>query len=319
MSECRYTLFPIERQELWMMYKKHVASFWVVEEIDFSKDQDHWKTLSEAEQNFIKVILAFFAVSDGLVVKNLIDNFIEYVNIHEAKIFYTFQAAMENIHAETYSLMIETYIRDGEEKQKLFNAINNFKAIRKKTQWAEKWMSTDLPFNERLIAFSVVEGIFFSSAFCSIFWLRKRGLMPGLTFSNELIARDEGLHTDFAVLLYHKCFPNSVSKKKIQAIVQEAVEVEADFVDEALPDNLLGMNAASMMEYVKFCADRLLVEYACEKLYNKSNPFEFMELISLQGKTNFFEKRVGDYQKSNVMASLQSQTSQFNFTTSVDF
>ena len=322
-NSVRYNMFPIERFELWQMYKKHVASFWVAEEIDFNHDKEHWKRLKPEEQQFIKMILAFFAVSDGVVVENLVSNFIDDVEVHEAKIFYTFQAAMENIHAETYSLMIETYIQSTEEKIKLFEAVENFACIREKTAWAEKWMDKSIPFAQRLIAFSVIEGVFFSAAFCSIFWLRKRGLMPGLTFSNELIARDEGLHTDFAVLLYNTTYKYVVSKDKITEIVREAVEIESLFVKEALSHALLGMNADTMIRYVRFCADRLLDEYDCPKLYNQSNPFNFMEMISMQGKTNFFEKRVGDYQKTGVMAAMgdhsSSSSKNFEFTVSADF
>lgn len=316
----KYSLFPIDHMNLWTMYKKHVASFWTTEEIDFSKDQADWQRLQPQERDFLKMILAFFAVSDSVVMQNLVENFVQDVDVTEAKVFYAFQAAMENIHAETYALMIDTYVRDTADKDRLYNAVQNFKSIQQKTSWAERWMDKTIPFPVRLVAFSCVEGIFFSAAFCSIFWVRKRGMMPGLTFSNELIARDEGLHTDFAVLFFREHYEKegTVTKKLITQIVQEAVEVERAFVRDALPERLLGMNSDSMITYVKFCADRLLVEYGCDKLYDVKNPFEFMEMISLQGKANFFEKRVGDYQKSNVMHTLEKKEA-FKFSTTVDF
>lgn len=297
----RFTLFPLKYKDIWDMYKKHVASFWTVEEIDLSKDLDDWAKLKEEERYFIKHILAFFAASDGIVNENLLERFASEVQVAEARCFYGFQIAMENIHSETYSLLIETYIRDSEEKAKLFNAIETMPCIKQKADWALRWISNkESTFAERLVAFAAVEGIFFSGAFTSIFWLKKRGLMPGLAFSNELISRDEGLHTDFACLLF-KHIINKPDPEKIIAIIKEAVEIEQHFITVALPVRLLGMNSDWMKEYIEFVADRLLVELIGRKIYNTKNPFSFMENISLEGKTNFFEKKVSEYQKAGVM------------------
>lgn len=283
------------------MYKKQEASFWTTEEVDLSNDMNDWTNkLTEDEKHFIKHVLAFFAASDGIVLENLADKFIEDMKLPEARAFYAFQAAMENIHSETYSLLIDQYSQDEEEKTKLLSAIKTVDAVRVKAEWAVKWMNDTNCYAERLVAFAAVEGILFSGSFCSIFWLRKRGLMPGLTFSNEMISRDEGLHADFACLLYRK-LKNKLPKERIYEIVQGAVEVEREFICDALPCRLIGMNADLMNQYIRFVADRLLNALDVEKLYNDANPFDFMEMISLQGKTNFFEKRVGDYQKAGVM------------------
>jgi ribonucleoside-diphosphate reductase beta chain len=297
------------------MYKKSVANFWVAEEIDFAQDVKEWDTkLNDNERHFISHVLAFFAASDGIVNENLAINFINEVQIPEAKCFYGFQIMMENIHSETYSLMIDTYIKDSKQKDFLLNAIHNIPCVGKKADWALRWI-TNGSFVERLVAFAAVEGIFFSGSFCSIYWLKNRGLMPGLTFSNELISRDEGLHCDFACLLYTKHVQNKLSKEKVLEIITDAVKIEQEFVTDALPVNLIGMNADLMSQYIEFVADRLLVALGYEKFYNASNPFPFMEMISLQGKTNFFEKRVGDYQKAGVMASKEKQV----FSTDEDF
>jgi len=302
----RFVLFPLQNNSIWEMYKKHVASFWTAEEIDLSDDRRDWDKLTDDERHFIKHVLAFFAASDGIVLENLVENFMSEVQLPEARCFYAFQSAMENIHSETYSLLIDTYIKDTQEKERLFNAMDTLPAITKKAQWALTWISKDAPFAQRLVAFAAVEGIFFSGSFCSIFWLKKRGLMPGLTFSNELISRDEGLHTDFACLVYRQLV-NQLEESMVHKIIREAVECERYFVTEALPVSLIGMNATLMGQYIEFCADRLLHELGCEKLYNVENPFDWMEMISLQGKTNFFEKRVGEYQKSGVMARVESE------------
>ena len=296
----RFVLFPIKHKDIWEMYKKAEASFWTAEEIDLSPDGQDWENkLNKDEKHFIKHVLAFFAASDGIVNENLAVNFMNEVQYPEARCFYGFQIMMENIHSETYSLLIDTYIKDPKEKDGLFHAIDTLDCVKKKAEWALKWISNG-SFAERLIAFAAVEGIFFSGSFCSIFWLKKRGLMPGLSFSNELISRDEGLHCDFACLLYaqlkHKLAPSRVTE-----IIKNAVENEKEFVTDALPVRLIGMNADLMRQYIEFVADRLLVALGCEKAYNATNPFDFMELISLQGKTNFFEKRVAEYQKSGVM------------------
>ena len=273
--------------------------FWRAEEIDFSKDMTHWETLTEKEQYFIKMILAFFAASDGIVIENLGMRFMSDVQLPEARAAYGFQLMMENIHSETYSLLIDTYIKDKEEKTKLFTALDNFPCIKKKADWAIKWINDKRSsFGTRLLAFACVEGSFLSGSFCSIYWLKKRGLMPGLTFSNELIARDEGMHTDFAVLLFHKLVKKP-NKKKVYDIVQEAVSIEKEFICSALPCKLIGMNSTLMSQYIEFVADRLIVQLGYEKVYKTANPFDFMEMISLEGKTNFFEKRVGDYSLSN--------------------
>lgn len=297
----RFVIFPIKHQDIWEWYKKMEASFWTAEEIDLSQDLNDWNNkLSDDEKYFIKHILAFFAASDGIVNENLAENFVNEVQYAEAKFFYGFQIMMENIHSETYSLLIDTYVKDEAEKDELFNALDVFPAIRKKADWALKWIESD-SFAERLIAFAAVEGIFFSGAFCSIYWLKKRGLMPGLTFSNELISRDEGVHCDFAVHLHNHHLVNKVPKTRIKEIIVDALNIEREFITESLPVSLIGMNAVLMTQYLEFVADRLLVELGCEREYNTVNPFDFMDMISLQGKTNFFEKKVAEYQKSGVM------------------
>jgi len=296
----RYVMFPLKDLEIWEMYKKHVASFWTAEEIDLSQDASDWKKLSEDERYFIKHVLAFFAASDGIVLENLMENFGIQLQLPEARCFYAFQGAMENIHSETYSLLIDTYVQDATEKTSLFQAMHNMPAIAGKADWAIKWMCKKAPFAQRLVAFAAVEGIFFSGSFCALFWLKKRGLMPGLTFSNELISRDEGLHTDFACLLYTK-LKNKLDVKVVHDIISDAVKWEIIFVTEALPVNLIGMNAQLMSTYIQFVADRLVHALGYPKIWNVHNPFEWMEMISLQGKTNFFDKRVGEYQRANVM------------------
>lgn len=297
----RFVIFPIKHNDIWEWYKKMEASFWTAEEIDLHQDLTDWNNkLSDDERYFIKHILAFFAASDGIVNENLAENFVNEVQYAEAKFFYGFQIMMENIHSETYSLLIDTYVKDEAEKAELFNALEVFPAIKKKADWALKWIESD-SFAERLIAFAAVEGIFFSGAFCSIYWLKKRGLMPGLTFSNELISRDEGVHCDFAVHLHNHHLINKVPKDRIKEIIVDALDIEREFVTESLPVSLIGMNAALMTQYLEFVADRLLVELGCERVYGSANPFDFMDMISLQGKTNFFEKRVAEYQKSGVM------------------
>ena len=297
----RFVIFPIKHHDLWEWYKKCEASFWTAEEIDLHQDLTDWSTkLNDDEKFFIKHILAFFAASVGIVSENLAENFVNEVQYSEAKFFYGFQIMMENIHSETYSLLIDTYVKDDAEKDKLFNAIETFPAIKKKADWALKWIESD-SFAERLIAFAGVEGIFFSGAFCSIFWLKKRGLMPGLTFSNELISRDEGVHCDYAVHLHNNHLVNKVPKERITQILTDALDIEKEFITESLPVSLIGMNAKLMTQYLEFVTDRLLVELNCDKVYNATNPFEFMDMISLQGKTNFFEKRVSEYQKAGVL------------------
>ncbi|MFY7670580.1 ribonucleotide-diphosphate reductase subunit beta [Tenacibaculum sp. MEBiC06402] len=296
----RFVIFPIQHDDLWEWYKKQQACFWTAEEIDLHQDLDDWNNkLSDDERYFIKHILAFFAASDGIVNENLAENFVNEVQYSEAKFFYGFQIMMENIHSETYSLLIDTYIKNDDEKNKLFKAIEVFPAIKKKADWALKWIESD-SFAERLIAFAAVEGIFFSGSFCSIFWLKKRGLLPGLTFSNELISRDEGMHCDFAVHLHNNHLKNKVSKERIKEIIISALDIEREFITESLPVSLIGMNAKLMTQYLEFVTDRLLLEFGCEKEYNATNPFDFMEMISLEGKTNFFEKRVSEYQKAGV-------------------
>lgn len=303
----RFVLFPIEHNDIWKFYKDQQASFWTAEEIDLSQDLNDWENkLNDDERYFIKHILAFFAASDGIVNENLAENFLSEVQYTEAKFFYGFQVMMENIHSETYSLLIDTYIKDSKEKDYLLNAIDTFPPVKKKADWALRWIENG-SFAERLVAFAAVEGIFFSGSFCSIFWLKKRGLMPGLTFSNELISRDEGMHMDFACLLYNNHLINKLSKEKVTKIITDAVTIEAEFVTESLPVKLIGMNADLMNQYIEFVADRLLTELGCEKVYNSTNPFDFMDMISLQGKTNFFEKRVAEYQKAGV-SSLMSDT-----------
>jgi ribonucleoside-diphosphate reductase subunit M2 len=295
----RFVMFPIQHEDIWKMYKKQVDCFWRAEEIDLTKDLDNWESLNQDEKYFISMILAFFAASDGIVLENLASRFMNDVQVSEARAFYGFQIAMENIHSHTYSLLIETYIKDKVEKHKLFNAIGNFPCIKKKSDWAQKWIHDNRSsFATRLIAFACVEGIFFSGAFCSIYWLKKRGLMPGLTFSNELISRDEALHCEFAVLLYSKLV-KKLDKNRIHEIIKEAVEIESEFICEALPCRLIGMNSELMTQYIQFVADRLCVQLGYKKIYNVSNPFEFMELISLEGKTNFFERKVSEYSLSN--------------------
>lgn len=297
----RFVLFPIEHHDIWKMYKQQEACIWTAEEIDLAQDLNDWRNrLNDDERHFIKNVLAFFAASDGIVNENLAENFVSEVQYTEAKFFYGFQIMMENIHSETYSLLIDTYIQDPLEKDTLFRAIETIPAVKKKAEWALKWISSP-HFQERLIAFAAVEGIFFSGSFCSIFWLKKRGLMPGLSFSNELISRDEGMHCDFAVMLHNNHLSNKVSEERIKEIITSALEIEKEFITESLPVRLIGMNSDLMKQYLEFVADRLLVDLGCSKVYNSENPFDFMTNISLQGKTNFFEKRVGEYQKSGVM------------------
>jgi ribonucleoside-diphosphate reductase beta chain len=297
----RFVIFPIQHHDIWEWYKKMEASFWTAEEIDLSQDLNDWNNkLNNEERYFVKHILAFFAASDGIVNENLAENFVSEVQYSEAKFFYGFQIMMENIHSETYSLLIDTYVKDEAEKAELFNALEVFPAIKKKADWALKWIESP-SFAERLIAFAAVEGIFFSGAFCSIYWLKKRGLMPGLTFSNELISRDEGVHCDFAVHLHNHHLINKVPKERIISIIVDALNIEREFITESLPVSLIGMNAGLMTQYLEFVADRLLVELGCDREYNTSNPFDFMDMISLQGKTNFFEKKVAEYQKAGVM------------------
>ncbi|GLC39348.1 hypothetical protein PLESTB_000894700 [Pleodorina starrii] len=307
----RFCMFPIKYPKIWEMYKKAEASFWTAEEVDLGDDMKHWEKLTDGERHFISHVLAFFAASDGIVNENLSVRFMKEVQLPEARAFYGFQIAIENIHSEMYSLLLETYIKDPAEKHKLFHSIETVPCIKRKAQWAIKWIGSESSFAERLVAFSAVEGIFFSGSFCSIFWLKKRGLMPGLTFSNELISRDEGLHTDFACLLY-SMLSKQLPESRIHEIITEAVSIECEFCTDALPVDLIGMNARLMSQYIHFVADRLLVALGCSKVYNVTNPFEFMEMISLQGKTNFFEKRVGDYQKSGVMAGLQGKVQNFS-------
>lgn len=295
----RFVMFPIKYQDVWEMYKKQIDCFWRAEEIDLSKDSDHWDSLNQDEKHFISMILAFFAASDGIVLENLASRFMNEVQVSEARAFYGFQIAMENIHSETYSLLIETYIKEKEEKHRLFNAIENFPCIKKKSDWAQKWIHDNRSsFATRLVAFACIEGIFFSGAFCSIYWLKKRGLMPGLTFSNELISRDEALHCEFAVLLYSKLV-KKVDKTRIHEIIKEAVEIETEFICQALPCRLIGMNSEMMTQYIQFVADRLCVQLGYKKIYNVINCFDWMELISLEGKTNFFEKRNDSYALAN--------------------
>jgi len=290
----RFVLFPIEYDDMWSLYKKQVDLFWRAEEIDLSKDMNDWAKLSSDEQHFVSMVLAFFAGSDGIVMENLAGKFMTDVQVAEARAFYSFQIAMEQIHSQTYSLLIDTYVRDKERKYELFNAIDNFPCIRKKAEWAQKYIHCSCPFETRLVAFACVEGIFFSGAFCSVFWLKKRGLMPGLCFSNELISRDEALHCEFAILLYSKLLVK-MKPKLFEKLLREAVEIELEFICDALPCRLIGMNADSMKEYVKFVADRLSVQMGYDKLYNAHNPFSWMELISVEQKVNFFEAKVSQY------------------------
>jgi ribonucleoside-diphosphate reductase beta chain len=295
----RFVLFPIRHDDIWKMYKQAEAGFWTAEEIDLSHDQKDWERLNDGERHFVKHVLAFFAASDGIVNENLAINFVREVQIPEARCFYGFQIMIENIHSEAYSLLIDSYIKEPAEKDRLFHAMETVECVKKKAEWALRWIKKG-SFAERLVAFAAVEGIFFSGSFCSIFWLKKRGLMPGLTFSNELISRDEGLHCDFACLLYSK-LKNKLSTARIHEIIGNAVEIEKEFVSDALPVDLIGMNAKLMCQYIEFVSDRLLVALGYHRLFNATNPFDLMELISLQGKTNFFEKRVGEYQKAGVM------------------
>lgn len=298
-NNSRFVLFPIQYQDIWKMYKQAEASFWTAEEIDLAQDLTDWGRLNPGERHFVSHVLAFFAASDGIVNENLAVNFLQEVQIPEARCFYGFQVMMENIHSETYSLLIDTYIKDGAEKDRLFNALDTVPCVSKKGEWAIRWINSE-NFAERLIAFAAVEGIFFSGSFCSIFWLKKRGLMPGLSFSNELISRDEGLHCDFACLLYTKYMVNKLPKERVLEIILDAVKIEQEFVTDALPVDLIGMNSRLMNQYIEFVADRLLVALGLEKHFNSANPFDFMELISLQNKTNFFEGRVAEYQKAGV-------------------
>jgi ribonucleoside-diphosphate reductase subunit M2 len=299
-DDSRFVMFPIKDQEIWEMYKKAEDCFWRAQEVDLSKDLAHWLSLTDNEKYFISMILAFFAASDGIVLENLGLRFMTEVQLAEAKAFYGFQIAIENIHSIMYSQLIETYISNNIEKNKLFNALDNFECIRKKADWAKKWIhDKKSDFATRLVAFACVEGIFFSGAFCAIFWIKKRGLMPGLTFSNELISRDEALHTEFAVLLY-SYLQNKPSEETIISIVKEAVDIEKEFITESIPCNLIGMNNKLMNQYIEYVSDRLLSMFNIKPIYNSKNPFDWMEMISIQGKTNFFEKRVGEYSnKSN--------------------
>ena len=311
----RFVLFPVQYHDIWQFYKKAEASFWTAEEVDLSKDMKDWEKLTDNERHFLKHVLAFFAASDGIVNENLAGRFASEVQIPEARCFYGFQIMIENIHSEMYSLLIDTYIKDPAEREYLFNAIETIPCIKKKAEWALRWIEDQSAgFGERLVAFAAVEGIFFSGSFASIFWLKKRGLMPGLTFSNELISRDEGMHCDFACLLFkHLCYPPS--SDVVTQIIVEAVSMEQEFLSDALPVSLIGMNCKLMCQYIEFVADRLLVALGSPKYYRVDNPFDFMDMISLQGKTNFFEKRVGEYQKSGVTMSMHEKV----FSTSTDF
>ncbi len=311
----RFVLFPIQHNDIWQMYKQAEASFWTAEEIDLSPDLADWEKLNEGEKHFVSHVLAFFAASDGIVNENLAVNFLSEVQYPEAKCFYGFQVMMENIHSETYSLLIDTYIKDSREKTKLFNALDTVPCVAKKGEWALKWINSET-FVERLIAFAAVEGIFFSGSFCSIFWLKKRGLMPGLSFSNELISRDEGLHCEFACLLYTHYIQNKLSQERVYEIITDAVMIEKEFITEALPVALIGMNAQLMAQYIEYVADFWLERLGYERYYNTPNPFDFMTTISLQGKTNFFEKRVAEYQKAGVMSSEKESA---RFTLDEDF
>lgn len=313
----RFVLFPIEHHDIWKLYKQQEACFWTAEEIDLVQDISDWENkLNNDEKHFIKNVLAFFAASDGIVNENLAMNFVNEVQYTEAKFFYGFQIMMENIHSETYSLLIDTYIKDKEEQNHLFNAIETVPAIKKKAEWAIKWINSE-SFVERLVAFAAVEGIFFSGSFCSIFWLKKRGLMPGLTFSNELISRDEGMHCDFACHLYNNHITSKLTSERIKEIICGALEIEKEFILEALPVSLIGMNSKLMLQYLEFVADRLLVSLGVPKVYNTTNPFDFMENIAIQGKTNFFEKRVAEYQKAGIMTN--SSIDDINNIDDIDF
>ena len=304
----RFVLFPIKYHDIWAMYKKAFASFWPPEEVDTTQDLNDLEKLNESEKHFIFHILAFFAASDGIVNENLIENFSSEIKIQEARSFYAFQIMIENVHSEVYSQLIQDYVKDEQEKHKLFNAIETFSAIKKKADWAIKWINPEnATFQERIVAFAIVEGVFFSGAFCSIFWLKKRGLFPGLCFANEQISKDEGMHTDFAILLYTKYISNKLSQERIYEIFTDAVNIECEFITESLPVSLIGMNAELMKQYIKFCANRLIVELGYDKLYSDIvNPFDWMNMISLQGKTNFFEKRVGEYSMAKVGESTEN-------------
>lgn len=308
----RFVLFPIKHQDIWELYKKQQESFWTVEEIDLFQDLSDWEKLSDNEQYFIKNVLAFFAASDGIVNANLAENFVNEVGYTEAMMYYGFQIAMENIHSETYSLLIDTYIKDKSEQELLFNAIEHVPSVKKKAEWALKWVESD-SFVERLVAFAAVEGIFFSGSFCSIFWLKKRGLMPGLSFSNELISVDEAGHTDFAIHLYNHHIVNKLSEERIKEIILSSLVIEKEFITESLPVSLIGMNSELMKQYLEYVADTLLVKLGCVKHFNVSNPFDFMVNIALPNKTNFFEKRVSDYGKANVMANTEEKKDMFDF------
>jgi len=308
----RFTLFPIKHNEIWKMYKTAEACFWTAEEMDLSKDKNDWETLQDNERYFIKNILAFFAGADGIVGENLLENFSTEIQIPEARCFYGFQIAIENIHAEVYSLLIEKFISDEREKTTLFQAITEIDCIKKKAAWALKWFSRENSFAERLVAFATVEGIFFSGSFCAIYWLKKRGLMPGLTFSNELISRDEGMHTDFAVLLY-SMLENKLSKERIYAIISDAVEIEKNFINDSISCAMIGMNTKLMSQYIEYVADRLIYQLGYPKLFNSPNPFDFMQLISMENKTNFFEKRVGEYGLANVKIDKDAEDDDIDF------
>lgn len=318
-NENRFVILPIEYHDIWAFYKKAEASFWTVEEVDLSRDMSHWNNLKEEEKRFISYVLAFFAASDGIVNENLAERFNREIQVTEARCFYGFQIMMENIHSEMYSILIETYIKSPDERKFLFNAIQTLPCVNKKAAWAMKWTADDTStFAERLIAFAAVEGIFFSGSFAAIFWLKKRGIMPGLTFSNELISRDEGLHCDFACLLYNHIV-NKPSEERVVSIIKDAVEIEKEFLTDALPVELIGMNSRLMRQYIEFVADRLILELGYPKIYNATNPFNFMEHISLDGKTNFFEKRVGEYAKSGVMGDSKADADEPKFIQTDDF
>ena len=309
----RFVLFPIIHNDVYKLYKKAVSSFWTVDEIDLSKDLNDWEKLNSNEQHFIKNVLGFFAGSDGIIMENLAMRFINEVQIPEAKAFYSYQIFNESIHSETYSLLIDTYIKDNKEKEQIFNSIENISSVAKKAQWAYKWIeSTDINFATRLIAFAIVEGVFFSGSFCAIYWLKKRGLMPGLTFSNELISKDEGMHCEFAILLY-SMIKNRIDEKIVHEIFKEAVLIEKEFIIDSIPCNMIGMNSQLMKQYIEFVSDRLLIQLGYSKIWNSENPFDFMEMISLRPKSNFFEVRVGEYAKSKISESSN------NFEISADF
>ena len=298
-EESRFVIFPIRNEKIWEAYKVQQKSFWTAEEIDFSKDHQDWDKLKDGEKHFIKYVLAFFAASDGIVNMNLLERFLNEIQVLEAKVCYTYQAMIENVHSEVYSLLIDTYIKDRNEKNFLFNAIKNIPCVKKKADWALKWIDSDESYAKRLVAFAIVEGIFFSGSFCAIYWLKQRNLMPGLTTSNEFIARDEGQHCDFACLLY-SMLKKKLDEESINQIIKEAVEIENEFITESLPCNLIGMNSSLMTQYIQFVADRLCRQLGCKNIYNVKNPFEWMENISLQGKTNFFENRVSQYKKADL-------------------